>query len=98
MKRTQINAYLSVALTAFLMVSCSKILEEQPRHIYEPGFFRTEKGVYGGLTSMYAHLRWIYGKPYYYNTLETGTDEYMSAQQADEIGRATCRDSGCNYW
>ena len=83
MKRTQINAYLSVALTAFLMVSCSKILEEQPRHIYEPGFFRTEKGVYGGLTSMYAHLRWIYGQPYYYNTLETGTDEYTYAQSAD---------------
>ncbi len=83
MKRTQINAYLTVALTVFLMVSCSKILEEQPRHIYEPGFFRTEKGVYGGLTSMYAHLRWIYGQPYYYNTLETGTDEYTYAQSAD---------------
>lgn len=83
MKRTQINAYLAVALTAFFMVSCSKILEEQPRHIYEPGFFRTEKGVYGGLTSMYAHLRWIYGQPYYYNTLETGTDEYTYAQSAD---------------
>lgn len=83
MKRTQINSYLAVALTAFLMVSCSKILEEQPRHIYEPGFFRTEKGVYGGLTSMYAHLRWIYGQPYYYNTLETGTDEYTYGQSAD---------------
>ncbi|HRG07222.1 MAG TPA: RagB/SusD family nutrient uptake outer membrane protein, partial [Cyclobacteriaceae bacterium] len=45
--------------------------------------FRTEKGVYGGLTSMYAHLRWIYGQPYYYNTLETGTDEYTWAQSAD---------------
>ncbi|WP_262248437.1 RagB/SusD family nutrient uptake outer membrane protein [Parapedobacter soli] len=83
MKRTHINSYLAVALTAFLMVSCSKILEEQPRHIYEPGFFRTEKGVYGGLTSMYAHLRWIYGQPYYYNTLETGTDEYTYGQSAD---------------
>jgi len=69
-------------MTLFL-VGCSHILDEEPRSIYEPGFFRTEKGVYGGLTSMYAHLRWIYGQPYYYNTLETGTDEYTWAQSAD---------------
>jgi len=69
-------------MTLFL-VGCSHILDEEPRSIYEPGFFRTEKGVYGGLTSMYAHLRWIYGQPYFYNTLETGTDEYTWAQSAD---------------
>ena len=69
-------------MTLFL-VSCSKILVEEPRHIFEPGFFRTERGVQGGLTSMYAHLRWIYGQPYYYNTLETGTDEYTYGQSAD---------------
>src|SRR5690606_26810844 len=43
----------------------------------------TEKGVYGGLTSMYAHLRYIYGQSYFYNTLETGTDEATYAQSAD---------------
>lgn len=32
---------------------------------------------------MYAHLRYIYGQPYYYNTLETGTDEYTWANSAD---------------
>jgi hypothetical protein len=62
---------------------CSKILEEQPRSFYEPGFFKTEKGVQGGITSQYAHLRFIYGQPYYYNILETGTDEYTWAQSAD---------------
>ncbi len=67
-----------------VMLSCSEILDEKPRSIYEPGFFRTEKGVYGGLTSMYAHLRYIYGQPYYYNTLETGTDEYTWGQSADQ--------------
>ncbi len=83
MKRIHITPYLSAVLMTLVMVSCTKILEEEPRHIYEPGFFRTEKGVYGGLTSMYAHLRWIYGQPYYYNTLETGTDEYTYGQSAD---------------
>lgn len=69
-------------MTLFLL-SCTQILEEEPRSIYEPSFFKTEKGVYGGLTSMYAHLRYIYGQPYYYNTLETGTDEYTWANSAD---------------
>lgn len=82
MKRKYITYLASTLMTLFL-VGCSHILEEEPRSIYEPSFFRTEKGVYGGLTSMYAHLRWIYGQPYYYNTLETGTDEYTWAQSAD---------------
>ena len=76
----------SAIVAAFLTLGapgCKKILEEQPRSFYEPGFFKTEKGVLGGITSQYAHLRFIYGQPYYYNTLETGTDEYTYAQSAD---------------
>ncbi|MDR6968516.1 hypothetical protein J2X31_002539 [Flavobacterium arsenatis] len=69
---------------ALSLAACSDdILEEQPRSILEPGFFQTEKGVLGGLTSMYAHLRYIYGPAYYYNTLVTGTDEATYAQSAD---------------
>ena len=51
--------------------------------IYEPTFFQTEKGVEGGITSMYAHLRYIYGQAYYYNSCLTGTDEATYAQSAD---------------
>ncbi len=71
-------------MTLFLGSSCEHILEEEPRSIYEPGFFRTEKGVHGGLTSMYAHLRYIYGDAYFYNATLTGTDEVTYAQSADE--------------
>lgn len=67
----------------FFSVSCSDVLEEQPRSIYEPGYFKTEKGVLGGLTSMYAHLRYIYGQAYYYNICLTGTDEVTWAQSGD---------------
>ncbi|MDR3219926.1 MAG: RagB/SusD family nutrient uptake outer membrane protein [Dysgonamonadaceae bacterium] len=67
----------------FLSVACSNILEEEPRSIYEPGYFKTEKGVQGGLTSMYAHLRYIFGQGYYYNITLTGTDEYTWAASAD---------------
>ncbi|WP_160069196.1 RagB/SusD family nutrient uptake outer membrane protein [Sphingobacterium bovisgrunnientis] len=75
----------TILAAAILLCSsgCSKILDEQPRSIYEPGFFKTEKGVYGGLTSMYAHLRYIYGQAYFYNTTLTGTDEVTWAQSAD---------------
>ena len=37
--------------------ACSDMLDEQPRTIYEPGFFKTDKGIEGGLASLYANLR-----------------------------------------
>lgn len=75
-----------VFVLTLLIVSfsgCQKILEEKPRSIYTPEFFKTQQGVLGGITSLYGHLRIIYGQPYYYNTLETGTDEYTWGQSAD---------------
>ncbi len=71
----------AAALT--LAASCSKVLEEEPRTFFEPGFFTTEAGVKGGLTSLYASLRYLYGQAYYYNSLETGTDEATYGQSAD---------------
>jgi hypothetical protein len=83
MKSIHIKSFVLSALFTLAFSGCKKILEEQPRSIYTPGFFETEKGVQGGITSMYGHLRFIFGQPYYYNTLETGTDEYTYAQSAD---------------
>lgn len=73
----------TVIMAILFITSCSDILNEQPRSIYDPGFFKTETGVMGGLTSMYAHLRYIYGQAYYYNSCLTGTDEVTYAQSAD---------------
>jgi hypothetical protein len=83
MKHIQIKSLFIIALVLLITSGCKKILEEQPRSIYTPEFFKTEKGVLGGITSQYAHLRFIYGQPYYYNSLETGTDEYTYAQSGD---------------
>lgn len=66
-----------------LLTGCSKILDEQPRSVFTPDYFTTEKGVLGGITSMYAHLRYIYGEAYYFNSCLTGTDEATYAQSAD---------------
>lgn len=83
MKRIYIKSCIAAVMMTTFATGCNDILDEQPRSIYEPGFFKTEKGVAGGLTSMYAHLRYIYGQAYYYNTCLTGTDEVTYAQSAD---------------
>lgn len=83
MKRIQIKIFLGSALILVLAAGCSKILKEEPRSIYTPEFFKTEKGIQGGITSLYAHLRYIYGQAYYYNASQTGTDEATWGQQAD---------------
>lgn len=85
MKR--LNKILAVA-SLFLATGCNDILEEVPRDRFEPGFFRTEEGIEGGLTGLYSGLRRLYGQPYYYNATETGTDEYTYGSQADGNFRA----------
>ena len=75
---------ISAALSALLVCSsCGDILDEQPRTQFDPTFVTEETGIEGGLTALYAHLRYIYGNGYWLNICETGTDEYTYAQSAD---------------
>src|SRR4030042_6783935 len=83
MKCINYKTLIGTTLLTLFSVACSDILEEQPRSLFEPGFFKTEQGVQGGLTSLYAHLRYIYGNAYWYNSGVTGTDEATYAQSAD---------------
>lgn len=86
MKRIQIKTFIGSALFVLFVFStgCKKILNEEPRSNFTPSFFKTQTGVQGGVTSLYAHLRQIYGNAYYYNTGVTGTDEATYAQSADQ--------------
>ncbi|MBN1145119.1 MAG: RagB/SusD family nutrient uptake outer membrane protein [Bacteroidales bacterium] len=83
MKRRHIKNIFGTALMTVFLLSCTDILDEEPRSVYVPGYFDTEKGINGGITSLYAHLRYIYGQAYYYNACLTGTDEATYAQSAD---------------
>ncbi len=74
---------LGIAGVALLASSCNKILEESPKAKYTPDYFSTAQGVEGGVTALYAQLRFLYGNGYYYNILTTGTDEATWAQSAD---------------
>src|SRR6187455_3325802 len=87
MKPMQTKLFKGAALVVmFLAVGCTDILEEQPRGTYTPDYFKTEKGVYGGLTGMYAHLRYIFGNAYFYNATLTGTDEATWVPAVQEVG------------
>lgn len=71
------------ALVATLATSCNKVLEESPKNIYTPGFFKTPAGVEGGLTALYSSLRDQFGNGYAYSALTTGTEEATYGQSAD---------------
>jgi hypothetical protein len=73
----------TAALALIMLGGCSDVLNEQPRSKYDPNFLKTQSGIEGALTALYAHLRDTYGQGYYYNNCETGTDEYTFAQSAD---------------
>lgn len=83
MKRNLFSKICTLCALCGFMASCSDVLDEQPRSQFDPTFFTTETGIEGGLTSLYAHLRYIYGNGYWLNICETGTDEYTWGVQAD---------------
>lgn len=72
-----------MALLALFLVGCSNVLEEKPRSIFTPDYFSTEAGVMGGITSMYGHLRYMYGNGYFLNTGQIATDESTWGQNSD---------------
>lgn len=83
MKRIHIKKYIAIIFLVSLFAGCSDILDETPRSIYTPEYFKTEKGVMGGITALYADLRNVYGNGYWLNACETGTDEYTYGHGAD---------------
>lgn len=83
MKKFRIHTTAKILLCTVVLSSCSNLLDEEPRNVYTPQYFETEAGVLGGITSMYAHLRYIYGNGYWLNACETGTDEYTYGHAAD---------------
>ena len=85
MKNMHLKTILQSSLLLLLLAGagCSKILDEEPRSVFTPEYFKTEAGVNGGLTAMYYHLRTMYGHAYYYNSGVTGTDEATWGQSAD---------------
>jgi starch-binding outer membrane protein, SusD/RagB family len=83
MKHININKYIGTALLALFLAGCSNVLEEKPRAIFTPEYFSTQAGVMGGITSMYGHLRYMYGNGYFLNVGQIATDEATWGQNSD---------------
>src|SRR5579872_1182057 len=76
MKKILNRIFVVTGLLALLLMSgCNKVLQETPRASFTPVYFQTPNGVLGGLTALYAHLRYIYGNAYYWDMCQCGTDE-----------------------
>jgi hypothetical protein len=82
MKKIKIIATLAVLVSVF--ASCSDVLIEHPRTLYEPSYFSTDKGVEGGLAYMYVHLRYLFGHEMMIDHQEAGTDEFTWAESATD--------------
>ncbi len=83
MKRINIIKYIGTALIILFFMGCSDILTENPRGIFTPEYFKTKAGVEGGITSMYGHLRYMYGNGYFLNANQISTDESTWGQNSD---------------
>lgn len=71
---------LSIAML-FSSNSCNDVLEEKPRSVLVPDFFRTAAGINAGLTAAYAYFRYYYGTEGGMNLTVYGTDEFTHGQQ-----------------
>ena len=96
MKKLKIKiTTLAVISISLLLGSCTNdILEETPRSIFTPDFFKTELGVQGGITALYSQLRYVYGGMGYYTALEDGTDEYAYGASGQNDSNAILDFSG----
>ena len=77
------KAILGAIFLSLTLTGCNEILDEQPRSIYTVEYFNTEDGVKQGVTSLYRHLRLLYGNGYFMSNCVNGTDESTWAQSAD---------------
>ena len=84
MNMKKIKIFATLATLVLVLVSCSDLLEEHPRTLYEPSYFSTDKGVEGGLAYMYAHLRYMFGHEVMIDHQEAGTDEFTWAESATD--------------
>ena len=82
MNMKKIKIFATLAVLVSVLASCSTILDEHPKTIYEPGYFSSDKGVEGGLAYMYVHLRYLFGHEMMIDHQEAGTDEYTWAESA----------------
>lgn len=79
---------ISISLLMGSLTACKDFLDETPRANYTPEFFESKEGIEGGINSMYATLRRIYGNDNWFASQECGTDEYTWGSDAGNSHKA----------
>lgn len=84
MKKHNIFIVAGTLAAGLSLTGCSDVLDETTRENLTPEYFKTEKGVEGGITALYANLRNVWGNGYWLIANETGTDEYTWGHGGNE--------------
>jgi hypothetical protein len=81
--KSTFRKYIALATTsvALLVLGCNDVLEEQPRSVLVPDFFKTGQGLNAGITAAYASFRYYYANEGGMNLTVYGTDEFTHGQQ-----------------
>ena len=104
------NKYISLLLAATLslgMISCSDMLDEEPKSTLTPEFFQTGQGLQAGVISAYSGLKWLYGPDGALCFTVAGTDEFTSTNAMNgtlgsfdtyDVNLSPSNGSVANYW
>lgn len=81
MKKIKIIACLLAASLLTGTVSCTDMLNEEPKTGLTPDYFKTAQGMKAGVIASYSGLRWLFGPEGSLCFTIPGTDEFMSTDQ-----------------
>ncbi len=70
-----------IALIIMVTTGCKDLLQEQPRSLLTPDYYKTGQGITAGLTSVYSSFKFYYGTEGGMNLSVYGTDEFTHGQQ-----------------
>lgn len=83
MRSKIIMYYLLVGVLVFPSIGCKKLLQEQPRTFFAPGFFTTADGLQGGVAGIYSSFRGQWATQIWTQLFNSGTDESLRGGAAD---------------
>lgn len=81
------TSFLAAAFSLTAIQGCKKVLEENPRSVLTPDYFKTAQGINAGLVAAYSGLRYQYGPEGAMTLTVPGTDEFTigSLANTDEV-------------
>jgi hypothetical protein len=83
MKAKIILYSLFLGLMLYPVSGCKKVLQEQPRTFFAPGFFTTTDGLQGGIAGIYSSFRGQWATQIWTQLFNSGTDESLRGGAAD---------------